>query len=236
MIDESRLDAYRRIVDEESQRDENFDEIAQQIEELHRERKLRQSIREGSMQDAKLESRLDYGHAVESDPFSGLSEQELAELELSPQEIDFTALSQEQQIRYWSLLSPGEKLCMVRLHLQADREEIARRLQLPSKILRYLEEDKFAQMPSPAIVRGYYRAYAEELGIEPEQLISQYQVLTGQVQALHSAYGISALTSLKPCSSCLFCCSFSFSNGPRRHNSTSWLSIEFLRHIFTFWA
>ena len=195
MIDEPRLDAYRRIVDEEHQRNEDIDEIAQQIEDLQRERKLRQSAREGGTMDAKLESTLDYGNAVEPDPFAGLSNRELEELELSPHEIDFTALSQEQQIRYWSLLSPGEKLCMVRLHLQADREEIARRLQLPAKILRHLEEDRFAQLPSPTLVRGYYRAYAEELGIEPEQLISQYEVLTGQ--ALPSA-GVGALTSLKP--------------------------------------
>ena len=108
-------------------------------------------------------------------------------------------MSAEQQVRYWSLLSPGEKLCMVRLHLQADREEIARRLQLPSKVLKHLEEDKFAVLPSSSMtMRGYYRAYASELGIEPEQLIQQYEVLTGQTQAQQETQSFSMLTSFKP--------------------------------------
>lgn len=211
MIDEPRLDAYRRIVEEETQRNEDIDDIARQIDDLRRERHRRSQqghdqAREGQGwqqeehdMDANADSRLDYGQALEVDPFADLTERELEELDLSPYEIDFTALSAEQQVRYWSLLSPGEKLCMVRLHLQADREEIARCLQLPSKVLKHLEEDKFAVLPQSAMtMRGYYRAYASELGVEPEQLIKQYEVLTGQTPAQQEKQSFSMLTSFKP--------------------------------------
>lgn len=194
MIDDSRLDAYRRIVEEETQRNEDIDEIEQQIENLRRERQMRQRQHTGT----PMNTQLDHGSAVESDPYADLTKEELEELEMSPYEIDFTALSPEQQVRYWSLLSPGEKLCMVRLHLQADREEIAHRLQLPAKILRHLEEDRFALLPSPAAARSYYRAYAGELGVEPEQLIRQYEVLTGQNKDGKEQRSFRMLTSLKP--------------------------------------
>ncbi|MEC8010972.1 MAG: helix-turn-helix domain-containing protein [Pseudomonadota bacterium] len=195
MIDESRLDAYRRIVEEETVQNDDVDDIARQIEELQRERRMRQE--HGALMDAHHEARLDYGQAVETDPYSNLTEQEIAELDIPPDQIDFTALSQEQQVRYWSLLSPGEKLLMVRLHLNADREELAQRLQLPAKVLRHLEEDNFSSLPSAAVVRHYYRVYADELGIDPEQLIKQYELNTGQLQEQPAKQGGKIMSSLK---------------------------------------
>ena len=118
MIDEPRLDAYRRIVEEETQRNEDIDDIARQIDDLRRERHRRSQQgydnqartgqdwqQEGHNMDANADTRLDYGQALEADPFADLTERELEELDLSPYEIDFTALSAEQQVRYWSLLS-----------------------------------------------------------------------------------------------------------------------------------
>ena len=125
MIDEPRVDVYRRIVEEETQRNEDIDDIARQIEDLRRQRQTgrnnvdRQEWQgEGQSMAGMTEAHLDHGESLESDPFAELTERELEELDLAPDEIDFTALSPEQQVRYWSLLSPGEKLYMVRLHLQ----------------------------------------------------------------------------------------------------------------------
>lgn len=212
MIDEPRVDAYRRIVEGETQRNDDIDDIARQIDDLRRERNRRSQqeygehkngpaldSQDGGDMKANVEARLDYGQSLETDPFADLSERELEELDLSPYEIDFTALSSEQQIRYWSLLSPGEKLCMVRLHLEVDLEEIARSLQLPTKVLKLLEEDKFALLPSSSVtMRSYYRAYASELGIEPSQLIKQYEVLTGQSTEQQKKQSFGMLTSFKP--------------------------------------
>jgi len=205
MIDEPRLDAYRRIVDEEHDPNDDIDDIARQIEELQRERRIRQQQSGGGMIDTRLESTLDHGQEQEPDPYATLSTQELDELELSPAEIDFTALSAEQQVRYWSLLSPGEKLMMVRLHLQLELEDIAYQLELPVKVLRLLEADKFALLPSATAVRAYYRVYAEAIGINSEQLVQQYEMLSGQSQQQQpKSPSFASLTSFKPWQSKFF--------------------------------
>ena len=176
MIDEkqdSREEAYRRVVEGRHFYEGDLQEVSSEIQELERERMGNQRFHEA---DESISSTKE---SLEHDPFRDLSEEELRELELSPEEIDFPQLSAEQQKRYWSLLSPGEKLRLVRSHLHRDLESYSAELRLPIRILKHLEQDNFALLPSASQVREYYRIYCDAMGLESQPLIEQYEQLTG---------------------------------------------------------
>lgn len=65
------------------------------------------------------------------------------------------------------------------LGLRAAREargieasDLARRLKLEPRVLALLETDEFERLPAPAFTRGYVRAIARELGLDPAPLLA----------------------------------------------------------------
>ena len=69
---------------------------------------------------------------------------------------------------------PGHDLRTARERAGISRESIAERLRLAGDQLDALEHDDYSELPPPAFVRGYFRAYARELGLVPEEYIAAY--------------------------------------------------------------
>lgn len=59
-------------------------------------------------------------------------------------------------------------------------EDIAKRLRIRRMYLEAIEEGRFEQLPGAAYVRAFLRAYATHLGLEPEKVVTAYQ-LSGPV-------------------------------------------------------
>lgn len=71
----------------------------------------------------------------------------------------------------------GASLTAARERLAMSREQAARALHLPKKIVIALEEEDHEALPAPAYVKGYLRAYARVLEIDEQRLIEQYLAL-----------------------------------------------------------
>jgi cytoskeletal protein RodZ len=63
-----------------------------------------------------------------------------------------------------------------RLLLNLDLNEVARKINISSQYLEYLEEDDFYKMPSPTYTRGFLKRYAEFLGLNQEEIIRQWEL------------------------------------------------------------
>jgi cytoskeletal protein RodZ len=52
--------------------------------------------------------------------------------------------------------------------------DLERRTQIRSRYLRALEEEKFQLLPAPAYVRGFLRVYADELGLDGQLYVDEF--------------------------------------------------------------
>ncbi|MBA4697570.1 MAG: helix-turn-helix domain-containing protein [Legionella sp.] len=69
---------------------------------------------------------------------------------------------------------PGAQLARVREKKGYSQEFVASKLHLRVRVIELLEADDYASMPEPVFIKGYLRAYANLLGIEPAPLLSAY--------------------------------------------------------------
>lgn len=69
---------------------------------------------------------------------------------------------------------PGSLLTDTRLKLGLDQKNVAEMLHLREHQIRALEEDDYDNLPEPTYVKGYLRAYAQLLSLEPEKVIGLY--------------------------------------------------------------
>ena len=82
----------------------------------------------------------------------------------------------------WPTRRPGHELCAARERVGISREDIARTLHLPAEQVDALEADDYARLPPPAYVRGYLRAYAREVGMDPDQVVADYDAVCGEAE------------------------------------------------------
>lgn len=68
----------------------------------------------------------------------------------------------------------GETLKQARERLSLSRHQAAQALRLPVKTVFALEEERHAELPEPAYVKGYIRAYARLLNLDHKALIERY--------------------------------------------------------------
>jgi cytoskeleton protein RodZ len=68
----------------------------------------------------------------------------------------------------------GEELRRERLVRQVSLDEIARATKISRPLLRALETSDLGRLPAPVFTRGFIRAYARQLGLEPEALVNAY--------------------------------------------------------------
>lgn len=76
-----------------------------------------------------------------------------------------------------STRDPGHELAQGREHRGIDLADMAGRLNLPERQLDALERGDYQQLPPPAFVRGYLRAYAREVGLDGDAIVAAYDAL-----------------------------------------------------------
>ncbi|MBT8420324.1 MAG: DUF4115 domain-containing protein [Gammaproteobacteria bacterium] len=69
---------------------------------------------------------------------------------------------------------PGKQLREARQLRDLTIDDIAMRLRLDSATVCNLEEENYDNLPEPAFIRGYLRAYARSLGLDPEPVLSSF--------------------------------------------------------------
>lgn len=68
----------------------------------------------------------------------------------------------------------GASLREARTRQGFDLDEMEQRTKVRSKYLRYLEEERFDQLPGHTYTKGFLRAYADSLGLEGQLYVDEY--------------------------------------------------------------
>ena len=68
----------------------------------------------------------------------------------------------------------GAWLRRFRLRTGVEIEQIATITKINPSYLRFIEEEKFEDLPAPVYVRGFVAAYARCIGLDPERVVSGY--------------------------------------------------------------
>ena len=71
-------------------------------------------------------------------------------------------------------LSFGEELRRERVVREISLEEISRATKISIRLLTALEQSDLTKLPAPTFTRGFIRAYAKHLGIDPEEKVNAY--------------------------------------------------------------
>ncbi len=83
-----------------------------------------------------------------------------------------TIISDEEQTH--TTESPGRLLARLREQKNFTQEFVANKLYLRTQVIARLEADEYQQMPEPVFIKGYIRAYAKLLDIDPQPLLSHF--------------------------------------------------------------
>ena len=73
-----------------------------------------------------------------------------------------------------SCLSFGEELRRERVIRDIPLEEISQATKISVRLLKALEDSDLKKLPAPTFTRGFIRAYAKHLGIDPEEKVNAY--------------------------------------------------------------
>jgi cytoskeletal protein RodZ len=69
----------------------------------------------------------------------------------------------------------GERLRQARLGAGFSIREISSRTKIREHLLDAIEREDFAQLPAGLVGRGFLRAYAREVGLDPESVVRQFR-------------------------------------------------------------
>jgi cytoskeleton protein RodZ len=83
----------------------------------------------------------------------------------------------QERVRVAEQAGPGPRLRAAREASGFEIDEIAKQLRLHPQIIEDLERDKFSDHLALVFVRGYLRAYAGLIGLNPEQVIEEFNAL-----------------------------------------------------------
>ncbi len=86
-------------------------------------------------------------------------------------------------------LSPGAKLAASRNAMGWSIEQVAFQLRLAPRQITSIEMDDYASLPEPAIVRGFIRAYAKLLKLDPGPLVALISMGPGAKKMKRSSPG-----------------------------------------------
>ena len=73
--------------------------------------------------------------------------------------------------------SPGQQLRQAREARKLDTSQVATSLRLAPRAIAAIEQDDYAQLPSPVFIAGYIRSYAKLVGLDPEPLVERFRQL-----------------------------------------------------------
>jgi cytoskeleton protein RodZ len=69
----------------------------------------------------------------------------------------------------------GADLRNARIARNRSLEDISRSTKISSSVLRSIENEAFDRVPKGVFTRGYLRAYAREVGLDPDELVHRYR-------------------------------------------------------------
>ncbi len=69
---------------------------------------------------------------------------------------------------------PGAQLALIRSHRGYRADYVAEKLNLRVQLIELLEADHYSKMPEPVFIKGYLRAYAKLLDVDPESYIALF--------------------------------------------------------------
>lgn len=72
---------------------------------------------------------------------------------------------------------PGAGLARIRKKLNISQEQIADKLHLRVAVIELLESDDYENMPEPVFIKGYLRAYANILDLDPVPILDSFNQL-----------------------------------------------------------
>jgi transcriptional regulator with XRE-family HTH domain len=74
------------------------------------------------------------------------------------------------------MIGIGQMLKEARLQQGYSLEEMHEKTHISLDYLQALEEEQFSKLPSPFYARGFLRAYARSLRVDPQALLEKYEV------------------------------------------------------------
>ena len=92
-------------------------------------------------------------------------------------------------------VNPGELLHAERLRVGFTTEEVATHLRLSQTTLGFLEEGRFDRLPGDTFARGYVRAYARLLKLDPNRLVKEYDRYVGADQRENHVHSIDRVSA-----------------------------------------
>jgi curved DNA-binding protein CbpA len=87
---------------------------------------------------------------------------------------EFDAFDEDDESRI-----DGAWLRRFRLRVGVEIERIAAITKINPTYLRFIEDEKFEDLPAPVYVRGFVSAYARCIGLDPERVVSGYMERLG---------------------------------------------------------
>jgi len=90
----------------------------------------------------------------------------------------------------------GTRLKQEREQRRISLEEISQSTKISTRFLHALEDEKFEQLPGGIFNKGFIRAYAQQLGLDEEEMIASYLASTGMVPVEKKTEGAVTQTPL----------------------------------------
>ncbi len=106
-------------------------------------------------------------------------------------------IQQEPEI-FASAETVGQKLAIVRQGEGISVQEVAERLNLGVSVIEAVEADDYDKLPGSTFTRGYVRAYANLLRLNPDELIAMLGANPDQVMDIPLAEGSPRFRRKKP--------------------------------------
>ena len=75
---------------------------------------------------------------------------------------------------------PGAQMAVLRMEKGLSIEHIADNLNLRVQMIQLLEADDYAKLPEPVFIKGYLRAYAKLLNVDPGLYIEAFEKFHGK--------------------------------------------------------
>jgi cytoskeleton protein RodZ len=72
-------------------------------------------------------------------------------------------------------MAVGDDLRQARLARRLAIADIVRETKIPVSLVRAIEQNQFVALPGGLFTRGYLRAYAREVALDPEEVVEQYR-------------------------------------------------------------
>jgi flagellar biosynthesis protein FlhG len=101
---------------------------------------------------------------------------------LAPQQASTPALELDDLAEPPDGVYDGRALRRIRLSRGIELEEISAVTKINETYLRYLEEDRYPELPAPVYVRGFLREYARYLRLDPRRVTESYMTRVQEAQ------------------------------------------------------